>query len=280
MKKILVPTDFSEYALNAAKLAASLAKKFDARIYFLHVVNMPVYETGIIPGQSRQDIAEGLFILKKVKMDFQELLSQDFLKDVNVATAVQYDGVYESVVSQAKEHDIDLIVMGTHGSSGYVNDFFIGSNTDKIVRLSETPVLTTRDEVINPEFNEIVFASDFGDGVASSFRRVAEMADILKAKVDLVRIITRDDFYFSGPMLDSMDTFAKENGLANYECHVYAAETVQIGINEFSKRVNADMVTTVTHGRRGLARLFNGSVTSDIMKSSPLPVLTIRAGIK
>src|SRR5690554_3534337 len=111
MKKILVPTDFSEYALNAAKLAASIAKKFDARIYFLHVVTMPQYETGILPGQSSQDIAKGLFILKKVKMDFQKLVNRDFLKDVNYATAIQYDGVYESVVSQAVKHDIDLIVM-------------------------------------------------------------------------------------------------------------------------------------------------------------------------
>lgn len=277
MKKILVPTDFSEFALNAAKLAANIAKRFDARIYFLHVVSMPQYETGILPGQSSQDIAEGLFILKKVKMDFQKLVSQDFLKDVNYATAIQYDGVYESVVSQAAKHDIDLIVMGTHGSSGYVNDFFIGSNTDKIVRLSETPVLTIRDEVINPKFDKIVFASDFGEGVGPSFRRIAEIADKLNSNVDLVRIITRDDFYFSGPMLDTMEIFAKEHGLSNYNCHVYAAESVQIGINEFAQRKNADMVTTITHGRRGLARLFNGSVTSDIMKSSPLPVLSIRA---
>src|SRR5690554_3426649 len=159
MKKILVPTDFSEYALNAAKLAAAIAKKFDARIYFLHVVSMPEYETGIMPGQSRQDIAEGLFILKKVKMDFNKLLESDFLEGVNVATAIQYDGVYESVVEQSKKHDIDLIVMGTHGSSGYINDFFIGSNTDKIVRLSKTPVLTTREEVKNPKFENITFAS-------------------------------------------------------------------------------------------------------------------------
>src|SRR5690554_1341498 len=277
MKKILVPTDFSEYALNAAKLAANLAKKFDAGIYFLHVVSMPVYETGIIPGQSQQDIAEGLFILNKVKKDFQHLLAQDFLKGINVATVIQYDGVYESIVNQAKEHDIDLIVMGTHGSSGYINDFFIGSNTDKIVRLSETPVITTREEVPNPKFDKIVFASDFGDGISVSFRRIAEMAEALKAKVELVRIITRDDFYFSGSMLDAMDDFANKNGLTNYSCHVYAAESIQIGINEFAQRVDADMVTTVTYGRRGLARLFNGSVTSDIMKSSPLPVMTIRA---
>lgn len=277
MKKILVPTDFSEYALNAAKLAAAIAKKFDARIYFLHVVSMPEYETGIMPGQSRQDIAEGLFILKKVKMDFNKLLESDFLEGVNVATAIQYDGVYESVVEQSKKHDIDLIVMGTHGSSGYINDFFIGSNTDKIVRLSKTPVLTTREEVKNPKFENITFASDFGDGVSDSFRRVVDIADTFKAKVHLVRVITRDDFYFSGPMLDTMAKFAEKNGLSNYSCHVYAAQSVQTGINEFAQRRNSDLVTTITHGRRGLARLFNGSVTSDIMKSSSFPVLTIRA---
>lgn len=277
MKKILVPTDFSEYALNAAKLAATIAKKFDARIYFLHIVNMPQYETGIIPGQSSQDVAEGLFILKKVKKDFQELVNQDFLKGVNYATAIQYDGVYESVVSQAKEHEIDLIVMGTHGSSGYINDFFIGSNTDKIVRLSDTPVLTTREEIQNPNFDNIVFASDFGEGIGKSFRRIADIANQLNSHVELVRIITHDDFYFSGPMLDSMESFAKKHGLSNYNCHVYAAENVQHGINEFAQRKNASLITTITHGKRGLARLFNGSITSDIIKSSPLPILTIRS---
>ena len=66
MKKILVPTDFSEYAMHAAKLAADIARKYEARIYFLHVVDMPTYESGIIPGQSQQDVAEGLFNHREV----------------------------------------------------------------------------------------------------------------------------------------------------------------------------------------------------------------------
>ncbi|MGM0478585.1 MAG: universal stress protein [Bacteroidota bacterium] len=277
MKKILVPTDFSEYAMHAAKLAADIARKFEARIYFLHVVDMPTYESGIIPGQSQQDVAEGLFILKKVKKDFKELMDQDFLKDINVAEAIQFDGVYESVVAQAEKHDIDLIVMGTHGSSGYVNDFFVGSNTDKIVRLSKTPVLTTREEVKDPTFKKIVFASDFDEGVDTSFNRIAEIVKFFDAKVDLVRVITRDDFYYSAPMLSIMEDFAKRNGLKDYECHIHNAESVQTGINEFAQSNDADIITTVTHGRRGLARLFNGSITGDMMKSSPLPVMTVKA---
>lgn len=277
MKKILVPTDFSEYAMHAAKLAADIARKFEARIYFLHVVDMPTYESGIIPGQSQQDVAEGLFILKKVKKDFKELMDQDFLKDINVAEAIQFDGVYESVVAQAEKHDIDLIVMGTHGSSGYVNDFFMGSNTDKIVRLSKTPVLTTREEIKDPSFKKIVFASDFDEGVDTSFNRIAEIVKFFDAKVDLVRVITRDDFYYSAPMLSIMEDFAKSNGLKDYDCHIHSAESVQTGINEFAQSNDADIITTVTHGRRGLARLFNGSITGDMMKSSPLPVMTVKA---
>ncbi len=277
MKKILVPTDFSEYALNAAKLAARIAKKWDARIYFLHTVDMPVVETGIIPGQTQQDIAEGLFVLKLAKKRFSELMSQDFLKGVNVAHAIQFDGVYESVVKQAKEHEIDLIVMGTHGTSGYVNDFFMGSNTDKIIRLSETPVLAIRDEVKIDEFKNIVFASDFSEGVADSFEPIARVIDNFDSEVHLVRIITRDDFYYSDPMLNLMEEFAKQKGLKKYTCNVFSADNVQEGINEFAKRQGADLITTITHGRRGLARLFNGSVTNDLVKGSPLPVLTVKA---
>lgn len=277
MKKILVPTDFSKFALNAAKLAASIAKKFDARIYFLHVVDIPTLgNTANIPGESASNTQEGLFILKMVKRNFQNLIAQDFLKGVNVVTAVQFEGVYEGVISQAKEHDIDLIVMGTHGSSGYVNDFFIGSNTDKVVRLSKIPVITTRDEVKNTEFEKIVFASDFAKGNSQAFRVIGDLAAQFEAKVDLLRVITQDDFQHTGPMLDYMDEFAKGHGLINYECHVYTAASVQDGINEFAQRNKADMVTTLTNGRRGLARLFNGSVTSDVMKSSPLPVMTVK----
>ncbi len=277
MKKILVPTDFSEFALNAAKLAADIARKFEARIYFIHVVDIPFYETGVIPGQSQQDIAEGLFILKKAKKDFKELMNQDFLQDLNVAEGIQFGGVYETTVEQAEKHGIDLIVMGTHGSSGYVNDFFIGSNTDKIVRLSNIPVLTVKDEVKDASFKNIVFASDFDEGVEQSFRKISEIVNYFDAKVDLVRIITRSDFYYSGPIIDIMNNFAKKTGLKKFDCHVYSAESVQTGINEFAQKTNADIVTTVTQGRRGLARLFNGSTTKVVINSSSLPVLTVKA---
>ncbi|MCC5922770.1 MAG: universal stress protein [Crocinitomicaceae bacterium] len=280
MKRILVPTDFSDYALNAAKVAAQLAKKHNARIFFLHVVGIPQSETGIMPGQSGQDIGEGLFILKMIKKKFRELFQQDFLQGIQVAEAVQFNNVFDNISELSKKHQIDLIVMGTHGASGFINDYLIGSNTDKVVRLSEVPVLTVRDFVPSTDFKNIVFASDFQQSIMDSFYQIQPIIDTFDAKISLLRVVTRDDFYFTDPLLEIMDKFAKDNGLKNYTCHVVNAENVQEGINEFAARKEADLVATITNGRRGLARLFNGSVTSEVVKSSPLPILTVKAAKK
>lgn len=274
MKKILVPTDFSEYSLKAAKVAAQIAKKTDARLFFLHIVSIPTYESGVLPYQSGDNIPEGLFILKMVKKKFAELFEQDFLDGVNVAEVLQFDGVYESVTKIAEKEKIDLIVMGTHGSSGFMSDYFIGSNTDKIVRRSTVPVLTVKNEIKDFKINELVFASDFNEKVESAFEKLSGLIELYNPKVHLLRIVTRDDFYYSGPMEERMENFAEKFNLKNYEARVFNAEKVQEGINTFSKKVNADVIAIATHGKKGLARLLNGAMSEDINKSADIPVIT------
>ena len=277
MKKILVPTDFSEFAINACKLAADIARKTDAEVYFLHVVSIPSYESGILPFQNQQDMAEGLFILKKVKEHFANLFKQDFLKGVKCVEAVSFDGVYESITEQAKKNGIDLIVMGTHGTSGFVSDYFIGSNTDKVVRQSEVPVIAIKSEIKNPTFNHVLFAGDFSEKIDKSFGPIKDFAKIFNSKIELLHVVTKGEFFYTGPLTKRMNEFVESQGLTNYECHVFNAESVQTGINEFASMYNVDIICTVTSGRRGLALLFNGSVTTDIVNKVERPVLTIRA---
>ena len=79
MKKILVPTDFSECAEHAVEVAASLAKKMDARLYIIHVMDIPVYDRND-SFQSYSNAAEGIFWMKLVKKRFGELFKNHFLK--------------------------------------------------------------------------------------------------------------------------------------------------------------------------------------------------------
>lgn len=278
MKKILVPTDFSKYAENAARVAAQLAKKENARIYFLHVVSMPIYETGIIPGQTMQDIDGGLLVLKHVKKKFKELFEMDFLEGISVVEAIEYSGVFDNINELAKKHEMDIIVMGSHGTTGFINDYLIGSNADKVVRLSETPVLVVNDQPFDiASVKRIVFASDFEQEALPTFDVLYPVMSLFDAEIELLRVVTRDDFYFTAPMLEIQDEFAKLKGLKNYKCHVFNAASVQEGINEFAKVNDAQLIVTITHGRRGLARLLNGSVTKEVLKHTSIPLLSAKA---
>ncbi len=276
MKRILVPTDFSTFALDASKTAAEIARKHNAELVFLHVVALPSYETGVLPYQDAQNIAENLFILKLVRKNFEKLFASDFLKGLKVVEAISYSAVYDSITENTSKHGIDLIVMGTHGTSGYVNDYFIGSNTDKVIRKSTVPVIAVK-SFGGADFNKVLFAGDFSDSLEKDFGLIKSFAEAYNAEVMLLHVVTKGDFYYTAPMMKRIEDFAMKNDLKKYSCHVFNAESVQQGINEFAQLNNATLIATITSGRSGLSRLLNGSVTQDVVNKVDLPVLTIKA---
>jgi nucleotide-binding universal stress UspA family protein len=275
MKRILVPTDFSNFAFEAAKTAADIAKKTNSELVFLHVVTMPNYESGVLPYQDNSDFSENLFILKLVKQNFQKLLAAEFLQGLKVTEAISYSSVYESITENIESHSIDLIVMGTHGASGYVNDFFIGSNTDKVVRKSTIPVIAVKSHG-DTNFDRVLFAGDFSDAMEKNFDFIKSFTELYSAEIMLLHVVTKGEFYYTVPMLKRIEDFAKNKALTNYSCHVFNAESIQTGINEFAQLNKIKLISTITSGRKGLSRLLNGSITEDIMHAVSLPVLTVK----
>ena len=274
MKKILVPTDFSDCAEHALEVAASIARRTEARLYILHVMDIPVYDRND-SFQSYADAAEGIFWMKLVKKRFAELFKKSFLKDVNAVQVLQFDGVYDTIAEQAREHDIDLIVMGSHGDSG-AHEVFIGSNTEKVVRLAECPVLTVKDREEDFEPNQVVFASNFLGEATDNFEQIRDFVNLFDAHVHLLKVNTPDNFE-STPYTDKlMDDFIDSIKLKKYTKHIYNERTVHLGILHFMKSVGADMVAMETHGRSGLARFFSGSQTEGIVNHANKPVLSVR----
>lgn len=274
MKKILVPIDFSDCSYNAAEVAAQIAKKTDARLYMLHIMDIPVYDRND-SFQSYSNTAEGLFWMKLVKKRFKELFAKPFMQGVNAVEVLQFDGVYETIASQAKEHEIDLIVMGSHGDSG-IHEVFIGSNTEKVVRLAECPVLTVKQRNQNFDLKNVVFASNFYGEAKDNFEKLFKFIKIFNAKLHLVKINTPDHFETTPYSELLMAEFAKEWSLTNYETHIFNERTVQSGIHQVMKRIDADLIAMETHGRSGLERFFRGSHTESVVNHSEKPVLTLR----
>ena len=274
MRKILVPTDFSECSEYAVEVAASIAKRTDARLYLLHVMDIPVYDRND-SFQSYADAAEGIFWMKLVKKKFKELFAKPFLKGVNAVEVLQFDGVYETIAKQAAEYDIDLIVMGSHGDRG-VHEVFIGSNTEKVVRLAECPVLTVKHRHENFDVKDVVFASNFYGEANDNFQKLFNFIKLFDAHIHLVKVITPDHFESTPYTEKLVKDFADEFNLDNYTVHIYNEHTINAGIHGAADFIGADMIAMETHGRTGVARFFYGSQTETIVNHAERPVLSVK----
>ena len=140
-KKILCPTDFSEPACKAIKAAGELAEKFSSELILIHVVGpVPVLETPT--GLAGFDVAAYQNELTdSAKASLQSRLDKHIPESVNARTMVVHGDAAHEIARVAKEEGVDLIVVATHGESGWRHRIF-GSVPEKVIRHAQCPILT------------------------------------------------------------------------------------------------------------------------------------------
>lgn len=141
-KTILFAIDFSQSSDYAFQYALSLAKKYDARLVIIHVINEPVDLRGFyVPHISFEklelEIEEGA---KKMMEKFCRTQIKDYS---NYETFIVPGIPYDEIIKKAQEESADMILMGTHGRTGLDHVLF-GSTAEKVVRKSPVPVMTIR----------------------------------------------------------------------------------------------------------------------------------------
>lgn len=275
MKRILVPTDFSEQAENALKLAAQLARKHDCEIYLLHMLELPLDLVDPVMANRSNDLPEALFFMKLAHKRFAEIMNRPYLYGLTIHEKVQFHEAFEGIMETSKECNCDLIVMGSKGAHGF-KEMFVGSNTEKVVRTSETPVLVIKNE--HPEFKvrNFVFATDFDPEAKKILPQVIRFADLFEAKLHLVYINTASKFLSTEDADLQMESFLEDSGFDNYTLNVFNDRTVESGILNFAKKLDSNLVGIGTHGRSGIAHFFNGSVSEDLVNHANRPVITFK----
>lgn len=273
MKKILVPTDFSEQAENALKVAAQLAKKHGSDIYLLHMLELPIPEIDALSTPSA--LPEPMFFMKLAHQKFEAMMSQNYLEGLTVHEVVKNYPSFASVVDTCHELDVDLIVMGSHGASGF-KEMFIGSNAEKVVRTSDIPVLVIKSEHAEFTIDRFVFASDFKKDNKETYRQATEFATLFGAKMYLLMVNTANKFASTPEAEQRIHDFIKDYDFKDYTVHIYNDESVESGILNFSKDVDADLIGISTHGRQGIAHFFNGSIGEDVVNHAARPVITFK----
>jgi len=273
MKRILVPIDFSEQAICAAKVAARIAKKINAEIYLLHMLEMPEGIVDMMAGSD--DTPASMLLMKKVHERFNELKKEPFFDGITLHETVQFHKAFDGVISESKKDNIDLIVMGSAGATG-ITEIVIGSNTEKVVRHSEIPVMVIKKGNENFDINNIVFASDFAKDSKAKFQDVLDFSNLFDAKLHLLYVNTAHRFNSTRKISNTINSFVADFKINNYDTYIYNDISIEKGILNYTNEINADLIALNTHGRSGLSQLINASISEDLANHALKPVITFK----
>jgi nucleotide-binding universal stress UspA family protein len=277
MKKILVPTDFSDVSIKALEVAFEIAKKSNADVYVLHVVEEAGHDSYTVDGEWQQDnFQDKLFtfkLLEKAKAQLQQLVQEPRFNAVKLIGELRLGNTFHGMNAIVIEHKVDLIVMGAHGKTK-LESALIGSNTEKIVRHSHCPILTVHGKPASTDFKNIVYATTMSKDEEVFSRVVRRTQELFNSTVHLVRINTPGNFQRDSVVKDQMNKFASSLQLRNFTINVYNEFHVEEGILHFADSINADLIAMATHGRTGFAHVLAGSIAEDVVKEAKRPVLT------
>jgi nucleotide-binding universal stress UspA family protein len=278
MKKILVPTDFSKSAQTAVDVASEIAKKANAELIVLHVVEELSGNSFNIEGQvdTSGNWEEKLFTMRMIEKGKKQLakVTEDLSgSGVRVRSELRMGTPYHGMQTILNDHKVDLVVMGTAGNSK-PNEMIIGANTEKVVRNSQCPVLTVNKKPATGEFKNIVYATSMGEDeelFSKIIRRTQQMYD---GTIHLVRINTPGNFQRDASVKKTMQAFAKKLQLKNVTINVFNDLSEEEGIIYFADSINADLIAMATHGRTGFAHVLAGSIAEEVVSHARRPVLT------
>lgn len=273
MKKILVPTDFSDQAFNALKAAAGIARKSNAEIVLLHIIDLPQEAMDMI--QPGYDLPEIMFFKQHAESRLTEIALSTELNGLTVSQILKLGRTFNEVTIVAKDNNIDLIVMGSHGASGF-KELFIGSNTEKVIRTSEIPVLAIKGDQSEIKFDKVVVANDFTEEVKPSFEKIIHFLKSNGGTPHFLMVNTPNNFKPTHVAEQMAHDFLKQFNLDHYEFSIYNDLDIEKGILNFAERINADLIAMGTHGRKGFARFLNGSISEDLMNHSPRSIITFK----
>jgi nucleotide-binding universal stress UspA family protein len=263
IKHILVPYDFSDCATDALRVAAKIARLTKATIHLVHV-----YEdmTDFHPSnhRKRDDLEQ--------RMDHVPELP--FLAGIPMKRFMLRQFGITEIFRNGQLANMDMVVMGSNGAQGLRT--VVGSNTQRVVRIAPMPVLVIKHRVEDFDVKDLVYASNFTVQDIQKFECFLPMVKLFDPKIHLLKVNTPGNFQRSADTYKAVDGFLQRHDLRKFTITVYNDLSVEEGILNFARGIDADMIAMATHGRKGFFHVVNGSVTEDIVNRTTFPVLSVK----
>jgi len=273
--KILVPTDFSKYARYALDTAILIVKKLDGEIHLYHSADIPD-DWEDLPAKEKYHDYVNKPIALRAKAKLEEWKAIVTAADIECQyhyTGGKYINNIEEITSKI---DFDLIIAGSHGAASK-EEWFLGTNTQKIVRKLHQNIMIVKNNVEAIDFKEVLYVSGLDVKEQEAFRRFLDF--LSNFKVDKLYIMSVDTYgYFSQPsivMKEALKDFKKIAEGYDVETYFYKDYSVESGVRHFVEEFNIDFVAISNHVRHPLKRIFGGSKVEMIVNHSDVPVMTI-----
>jgi nucleotide-binding universal stress UspA family protein len=275
IQKIAILTDFSKDADSALEVAAYLSKKFNGTLFLLHVIPPTRQMTQMYNREQAELNIEEEYsehLKKAAEKKLNHLLQSPSYSDINIEWRI-LNGNFFKVIHQAiSDLKIDLIVMGTKGSSN-ADGLLIGSNTEKIVRYSQIPVLVLQDVHTLTNIKQIVAATTLQNDQYHFISQLSVWQECFGAHLHLLSVQTAHRKFDARQFESQKELITKTLGLKNHTFHHYSSTTELDGINHFAAEIQADLIAIGTNQRKGIARLLWGSITQELIQVNHTPIL-------
>ncbi len=299
IRKIVVPTDFSESSKKVVAHAAAMASSHDAELLLLHAIPPTVYPTyRVSQNRGFPNMTEQMESSAKAQLeDFRKQLGTDLKARLFVRTGEPF----REVAKLVDEEKADLIAIATHGHTG-IKHAILGSTAEKIVRSACVPVLTIRQDEQDPavtplNLRRILVPTDFSDLSLRAFTFAKDLlATNTKAEIIFAHVF-EPPTYPSGPFgvmtidMGQVEVDLREQARESMEALVTEQrgswENLRGEISEgmpdqalceLVDETQADLVAIATHGYTGFKHMFLGSVTEKVVRRAHCPVITVHAG--
>ena len=287
-QKILCPVDFSDYSVLALRYATALAREYEAQLFVYHSVPDLEQVLTYLEGNYSSTVCDMLFSNAKDKLE-------QFVAKVvpEAGEAMQKIGAgspSEAILKVSQEEGVDLIVMGTHGHTGYYR-FLLGSVTNKVLHKCATPVLVVckpSHHFIQPDsehpvdIKRILCAIDFEPNTERMKDLALSLARTYQSEMLFLHVLTNGghadlDERKEQVLLKMKELFHPEQeDWCKVEFVVEAGDPAE-AITKVTKRHDIDLVIMGHHTRKPIDELFLGSVTKRVVPDSACPVLVVRS---
>ncbi|HEY5462445.1 MAG TPA: universal stress protein [Hanamia sp.] len=270
MKKIIVPIDFSDTSVNAAKYAIELAKNIPgASITLYHVYSSISFSALTSKDEnSRQMVSEAE--LKALKNKIENGFD-------SISCVAEAGSFVESISEYSLGNHADLVVMGITGSSK-ITQVFMGTNTLNVIRNISCPVMIVPPDAKYTGLKKVVFTSDFKDVARTTpFASIKDILDTFKPKLDILNVDSEHFVELTPEFKIEREAMVDKLGSYDPEFSFLRSYDFLEGISSFVETRDFDAIITVPRKHGFLSQLFVTSHTKKLAYHSSVPIIAVPA---